>query len=110
MRITIWIRSASCRSSAKRLRRLGRWRAKPNLPRIEKSGVPGLFSEAIEPGMLLLNACRKATNPAPVAAAWEAIERLLRDLQGRGQPSEQIRCTLRAPLDGLVADLVFWSP
>lgn len=69
-----------------------------------------MFSEAIEPGMLLLNACRKVTNPAPLAAAWDAMERLLRDLQGRERRTEQVRCTLRALLDGLGADVVFWYP
>ena len=69
-----------------------------------------MFSEAVEPGMLLLNALRKATNPAPVSAAWDAMERLLRDLQSRERRGEQIRCTLRALQEGLGADLVFWYP
>ena len=69
-----------------------------------------MFSEAVEPGMLLLNALRKATGAAPVTAAWDSMERLLRDLQNRERRSEQIRCTLQALLEGLAADLVFWYP
>ncbi len=69
-----------------------------------------MFSEAVEPGMLLLNALRKATNAAPVTAAWDSMERLLRDLQNRERRSEQIRCTLQALLEGLAADMVFWYP
>jgi HD-GYP domain-containing protein (c-di-GMP phosphodiesterase class II) len=69
-----------------------------------------LYSEAVEPGMLLLNALRKATNTAPVSVAWDAMERLLRDLQGRERRVEQIRCALRAIQEGLGADLVFWYP
>jgi len=60
--------------------------------------------------MLLLNALRKATNPGPVSAAWDAMERLLRDLQSRDRRSEQIRCTLQALQEGLGADLAFWYP
>lgn len=69
-----------------------------------------MFSESVEPGMLLLNACRKATNQPHVSLAWDALERLLRDLQGRDRRAEQIRCTLRAILEGLAADVVFWYP
>jgi HD-GYP domain-containing protein (c-di-GMP phosphodiesterase class II) len=60
--------------------------------------------------MLLLNALRKATGPAPVTAAWDAMERLLRDLQNRERRTEQVRSTLQAIQEGLGADLVFWYP
>jgi HD-GYP domain-containing protein (c-di-GMP phosphodiesterase class II) len=73
-------------------------------------GGAGLFSEAVEPGMLLLNALRKATNTTPITAAWDAMERLLRDLQNRERRVEQIRCTLQAIHEGLGADLAFWYP
>jgi HD-GYP domain-containing protein (c-di-GMP phosphodiesterase class II) len=60
--------------------------------------------------MLLLNALRKATSPAPATAAWDAMERLLRDLQARERRAEQVRSTLQAIQEGLGADLVFWYP
>ncbi len=69
-----------------------------------------MFSEAVEPGMLLLNALRKATGPAPATAAWDAMERLLRDLQNRERRTEQVRSTLQAIQEGLGADLAFWYP
>jgi HD-GYP domain-containing protein (c-di-GMP phosphodiesterase class II) len=60
--------------------------------------------------MLLLNAVRKGPYQVAVPSAWDALERLLKELQGVERAAEQIRITLRALRESLDADVVFWYP